>query len=98
MIRPKESLNGTKGRGSPPSFESRPEESRPGNKPRQPLPLGMEPMLGIDDLAALLRCSRRLIERMRSAGKVPPPDLRVGRMPRWRAETIRQWIGGGAHV
>jgi hypothetical protein len=53
----------------------------------------MEPLLGIDDLAALLRCSRRLIERMRSGGKVPQPDLHVGRMPRWRPETIRQWIG-----
>jgi len=52
-------------------------------------------MLSIDDLAALLSCSRRLVERMRSAGKVPKPDIKIGKMPRWRVETIRRWIEGG---
>ena len=61
-------------------------------KPGRTLPAGIEPMLGIDDLAALLSCSRRLVERMRSAGKVPRPDIKVGKMPRWRVETIRRWI------
>jgi predicted DNA-binding transcriptional regulator AlpA len=46
----------------------------------------------IDDLAAALAISRRTAERMLSAGKLPRPDLRIGRMPRWRPETIRQWI------
>jgi hypothetical protein len=55
----------------------------------------IEPMLSIDDLAAILSCSRRLIERMRTAGRVPQPDLHVGRMPRWRPETIRRWIAEG---
>lgn len=55
----------------------------------------IEPMLSIDDLAALLNCSRRLVERMRSGGVVPTPDLRVGRMPRWKAATIRAWIERG---
>jgi len=55
----------------------------------------IEPMLSIDDLAALLSCSRRLVERMRSAGKVPKPDIKIGKMPRWRVETIRRWIEGG---
>lgn len=96
MILPEESLNGTRGRRSPPTFDSQPEESCPGIKPRRPLPAGMEPMLGIDDLAALLRCSRRLIERMRSAGKVPKPDLHVGKMPRWKPATIRAWIERGS--
>jgi len=52
-------------------------------------------MLSIDDLAAILKCSRRLVERMRSAGKVPRPDFHAGRCPRWRAETIRRWIEAG---
>jgi predicted DNA-binding transcriptional regulator AlpA len=55
----------------------------------------IEPMLSIDDLAAILRCSRRLVERMRSAGKVPKPDIKIGKMPRWKAATIRAWIERG---
>src|SRR5208337_3032087 len=55
----------------------------------------IEPMLSLTDLARILSCSRRLIERMRSAGRLPRPDLHVGRMPRWRAETIRRWIEAG---
>jgi len=55
----------------------------------------IEPMLGIDDLAAILSCSRRLVERMRSAGKVPKPDIHVGRCPRWKPATIRAWIERG---
>src|SRR5271166_1953253 len=57
----------------------------------------IEPMLSIDDLTALLSCSRRLVERMRSAGKVPKPDIKIGKMPRWKAATIRAWIEGVAH-
>jgi len=72
-----------------------PEDPRPENKRGPTLPAGMEPMLSIDDLAALLSCSRRLVERMRSAGKVPKPDIKIGKMPRWRVETIRLWIERG---
>jgi predicted DNA-binding transcriptional regulator AlpA len=56
------------------------------------------PLLKINDLARVLSCSRREIERMRSAGRLPRPDLTVGRRsPRWRPETILAWIaeGGG---
>jgi hypothetical protein len=56
----------------------------------------IEPLLSIDDLARILNCSRRLVERMRSAGNVPRPDFQVGRCPRWRPETIHRWIGEGA--
>lgn len=63
--------------------------------PKRTLPPGIEPLLGIDDLAALLSCSRRLVERMRSSGKVPIPDIKIGKMPRWKPETIRRWIEGG---
>jgi predicted DNA-binding transcriptional regulator AlpA len=45
------------------------------------------------DLARVLNCSRRVVERMRAAGRLPKPDLFVGnRSPRWRPETIRRWI------
>ncbi|MEW4568504.1 helix-turn-helix domain-containing protein [Tautonia sp. JC769] len=55
----------------------------------------VEPLLSIDDLGRLLNCGRRTIERMLSAGKLPKPDLRIGRMPRWQPTTIRHWIASG---
>jgi predicted DNA-binding transcriptional regulator AlpA len=51
--------------------------------------------LRLDELAAALGVSRRAIERERSAGRFPKPDLIIGRMPLWRPETIRSWIEGG---
>ena len=67
-------------------------------KPGRTLPASIEPMLHIDDLAALLSCSRRLVERMRSAGKVPKPDIHVGKCPRWKPATIRAWIDSGGKL
>ncbi len=67
-----------------------------GGSPRgRSLPASIEPMLHIDDLAALLSCSRRLVERMRAGGRIPRPDLHVGRCPRWKPATIRAWIDRG---
>ncbi len=53
---------------------------------------GLDPMLCLDDIATLLLVSRRAIERLKAAGKLPKPDLTIGRMPRWKPETIRRWI------
>ena len=59
-------------------------------------PIGtIEPLLSVDDLARVLNGSRRTVERMRAAGKLPRPDLHIGKCPRWKPETIRQWIEGG---
>src|SRR5205814_258359 len=58
----------------------------------------IEPLLGIADLAEVLRCSRRLVERMRSAGQLPQPTLHVGRCPRWTAAVVRDWIAGGGRL
>ncbi|MGO9601659.1 MAG: helix-turn-helix transcriptional regulator [Isosphaeraceae bacterium] len=55
----------------------------------------VETLLSLDDLAKILKCSRRLVERMRSAGKVPKPDIHVGKCPRWKPATIRAWIDRG---
>lgn len=65
---------------------------RPQECPTMP---ALEPMIGINEIARLLACSRRLVERMRSAGKLPKPDLHVGRMPRWNRKTIAAWIARG---
>jgi predicted DNA-binding transcriptional regulator AlpA len=49
----------------------------------------------LDELAEAIGVSRRTIERERSAGRLPKPDLHIGRAPLWRPETIRRWIEGG---
>jgi predicted DNA-binding transcriptional regulator AlpA len=59
--------------------------------PAEPL----EALLSVADLALVLNASRRAVERMRAAGKLPRPDLRVGKLPRWKPETIREWIERG---
>ena len=51
--------------------------------------------LRLDDLAERLGVSRRTLERVRSAGRFPPPDLHIGKMPLWKPETIRAWVDGG---
>lgn len=55
----------------------------------------LEPLASINDLARVLATSRRTIERMRADGKLPPPDILVGSMPRWMPSTIRHWIEEG---
>jgi predicted DNA-binding transcriptional regulator AlpA len=51
-----------------------------------------ERMISINALANFLDVNRRTVERMRSAGKLPKPDVHAGKMPRWKPETIRRWI------
>lgn len=58
-------------------------------------PTAIEPLMGVADLARVLNVSRRSVERLRSSGKLPRPDLHAGKLPRWRPETIRRWINGG---
>jgi predicted DNA-binding transcriptional regulator AlpA len=54
--------------------------------------------LRLDEVAHTLGVSRRAIERERSAGRFPKPDLTIGRMPLWRPETIRAWVEGGGRA
>jgi len=78
-------------RSSPPPVAALPPS---GPVPIPPASVGRM-TLRLDDLSATLGVSRRAIERERSAGRFPPPDLTIGRMPLWRVETIRQWVEGG---
>jgi hypothetical protein len=50
---------------------------------------------GIGELAHALGVSRRSIEREKSAGHLPEPDLVIGKRPLWRVESIDAWIGKG---
>ncbi len=49
----------------------------------------------IDELVRVLGVSRRAIERERSAGRFPAPDLLIGKMPLWRVESISRFLEGG---
>jgi hypothetical protein len=59
------------------------------------LAAAIEPLLSPSDIARTLRCTRRCLEQLRAAGRFPSPDVKVGRLPRWRPETVREWIAGG---
>jgi hypothetical protein len=49
----------------------------------------------LDEVAKALGVSRRLIERERSAGRFPRPDLTIGRAPLWTRNSLVLWIAGG---
>jgi excisionase family DNA binding protein len=51
-------------------------------------------MLGIRDVAALLRCSTRHVHRLADRGAMPAP-VRLGALIRWRRDAIDQWIAAG---
>jgi len=90
-------------RGSPrgptlPAGFGRQPEASPDAKPGRTLPASIEPLLHIDHIAEILSCSRRLVERMRAAGKLPRPDIHVGKCPRWKPTTIRIWIEKGGKL
>lgn len=45
-----------------------------------------------EELAAAFGVSKRTLERERAAGRFPPPDCRIGRVPLWTPGTIRRWV------
>jgi hypothetical protein len=49
----------------------------------------------IDELSDALGVSRRAIERERSRGRFPKPDLVIGKMPLWRVESVRAFLERG---
>jgi hypothetical protein len=44
-----------------------------------------------DDVAAYLRISPRMVQRLRSSGKLCPP-VSVGRLPRWSPNVVREFV------
>jgi hypothetical protein len=51
-------------------------------------------LVGVDEICAAWRCSRRYIERARKRGQFPAPDVKLGRHPKWRVETINALVAG----
>ena len=67
--------------------------------PPEAVPIHDRLLWDLADISALTGLSRRLLERQRAAGKLPPPDMKAGRRVLWRPATIESWIsrqGGGA--
>lgn len=49
----------------------------------------------LTETAAALGISRRTLERLRSGGRFPRPDLHIGKCPLWTRETLLRWIAEG---
>ncbi len=75
-------------------------DAPPGDLAAKPESVPIHDRLAWDlaDIANLLGMSKRFLERERAAGKIPPPDIRLGRRLLWRPATINRWLdsqGGG---
>ena len=51
-------------------------------------------LLDINQVASILNCSSRHVQRMVDAGRMPKP-LRLGYLVRWDKSTIKEWISQG---
>lgn len=49
----------------------------------------------IAEVSSALGISRRTIERERSAGRFPQPNLHIGKAPLWTRESLDKWIEQG---
>lgn len=66
---------------------------------RSPLPVNangtgpaIEPLVSPEAFAAFLSIGRRTFQTWRAVGKLPPPDLALGKTIRWRRATIDAWL------
>jgi predicted DNA-binding transcriptional regulator AlpA len=53
-----------------------------------------QPLLTVDDVAALLQVSRRTVFRLRARGLLPVPVEISTNIIRWRAEDLRAYVAG----
>ncbi len=59
------------------------------------LPPGIQRFLTGDDLRHIAGCSESHFVRLLKLGKIPKPDVDLGRVgPRWRPKTIERWVNG----
>jgi predicted DNA-binding transcriptional regulator AlpA len=52
-------------------------------------------LLAAAEVAKILSCSPRHVWALNSSGRLPRP-IRLGRVTRWRADEIRDWLAAGA--
>lgn len=52
-----------------------------------------EKLLSLKDVCALISLGERTARRWLTTGALPPPDARLaGKLLRWRASTIQNWV------
>jgi len=69
-----------------------PANARP-ESPDRPLVVPVPRLtLRLDEAASALGLSRRSVERLRSAGRFPNPDVQVNKMPLWRPSSLERWL------
>lgn len=57
-----------------------------------PLPAGADELLGKKEVCQYLKIGDRLLCTLRSTGVFPPPDIRLGKLPRWQVSTLNRWV------
>ena len=60
----------------------------------QPTAAPLPAMLTPDDFRRVLNIGRRTFQTWRAAGRLPVPDLEIGKVLRWRPETVSAWLAG----
>ncbi len=61
-------------------------------KPAPTLPTGCEAFVGKAQICFALGVSERTFASLLSTKEFPPHDVRLGKFPRWRVETLNRWI------
>lgn len=62
------------------------------NNPAQECSPIVDRMWGPDRFHTFLGIGRRTFQTWRALGKLPDPDLKIGRVIRWRESTIHRWV------
>ena len=55
----------------------------------------IEKTLTREAVSAALGVTLETLRKWRAEGKFPPPDIRIGRIPRWHPSTIDAWVQAG---
>lgn len=56
--------------------------------------MGTPLMMGIQELARQLQCSKRHITNLRNSRRIPPPVM-LGNIVRWPRRVIEAWVNSG---
>jgi predicted DNA-binding transcriptional regulator AlpA len=54
--------------------------------------------LSQEEARSLFGVSLRTWQRLVTSGRVPKPDAKIGRMPRWRASTLKSVLENGGQL
>ncbi len=69
-----------------------------GKTAMEPQPLAGEETLTMDDVARVLRVTRRTVQRRIATGEIPQPMRHGGRLLRWPSKLFRAWLDDGCPV